>query len=567
MYPVMGSIAPEQEKITKESGRVTMDRNARQTVSAAAVLACAWPALLLATVCLLPFLNKPFLIDDPWYLTMAQQIVKHPAHPMDFEICWNNALLSGDCRKASQFASGNPLLGQVGQGYVLVATILGGAHEWMAHLTQLVMAWIAILTMTSLVLRFGWGRWHAIAGALLLVAIPPFLPMASTAMPDVLATALALIAIERLAAWKAEEKWSQGAAAAMALGLAGFARSHLVLLLPLGAFFLLDSFNPREIFFQMRRKPWLWTPVLAGTCLLAIIILTLREHNLGVNPPGSEGSNFGRNLFSYLLFMAFPLPLAACWMTNRVSSGRWTTVVITAGVALVPWICRLPMGLAAALSFAVLGCVALFALLLEALEKRDHTALFLMLWLFIPLPIVFYVHLPMKYLLPCIPALIFLCFRLMEGVPLRAARIAALAMIVAGTGYSILILRSDEEFAEFGRDSLYQLISPHVAAGETVWYGGQYWSYWYAPLAGAKLTFPGGPQPRPGDLMVVDVFAGGYQELAHFPHRTLVDTIHYKYRFGRTMGAGIGLYSTNAGYWLWGFGEGPYDRYELWRVD
>jgi len=48
---------------------------------------------------------------------------------------------------------------------------------------------------------------------------------------------------------------------------------------------------------------------------------------------------------------------------------------------------------------------------------------------------------------------------------------------------------------------------------------------------------------------------------------TLVETIHYKYRFGRTMGAGIGLYSTNAGYWLWGFGEGPYDRYELWRID
>ena len=23
---------------------------------------------------------------------MAQQIVKHPAHPMDFGICWNDAL-------------------------------------------------------------------------------------------------------------------------------------------------------------------------------------------------------------------------------------------------------------------------------------------------------------------------------------------------------------------------------------------------------------------------------------------------------------------------------------------
>ena len=94
---------------------VTIDRDVRQAVSAVAVLACAWPALLLATVCLLPFLNKPFPIDDPWFLTMAQQIVKHPAHPMDFEICWNTGL-SDECTKAYQFASGNPLMGQVGQG-------------------------------------------------------------------------------------------------------------------------------------------------------------------------------------------------------------------------------------------------------------------------------------------------------------------------------------------------------------------------------------------------------------------------------------------------------------------
>ena len=66
-----------------------MDRDAPRSVSAAAVLACAWPALLLATVCLLPYLNKAFLIDDPWFLTMSQEIVQRPMHPMDFEICWN----------------------------------------------------------------------------------------------------------------------------------------------------------------------------------------------------------------------------------------------------------------------------------------------------------------------------------------------------------------------------------------------------------------------------------------------------------------------------------------------
>jgi hypothetical protein len=84
---------------------VTTNRDAPQTVSVVAVLGCAWPALLLAAVCLLPYLNKAFLIDDPWFLTMAKQIVQHPAHPMNFEICWNNGF---GCRTANQFASGNP---------------------------------------------------------------------------------------------------------------------------------------------------------------------------------------------------------------------------------------------------------------------------------------------------------------------------------------------------------------------------------------------------------------------------------------------------------------------------
>src|ERR1700722_16196381 len=212
---------------------VTMDRETQKSVSAITVLACAWPALLLATACLLPFLNKPFLVDDPHFLRMAWQIFRHPMHPMDFSECWP---LANDYMKAYLLTSGNALM-----GYVLVPTVLSGAHEWMANLTQLGLAWIAVVAMTSLALRFGWDRAHAIAGSLLLVTIAPFPPMASPAMPDILATAVALVAVERLAAWKVERKWSQGAAAAIALRLAGSARSHLALLLPLAAFFLLES--------------------------------------------------------------------------------------------------------------------------------------------------------------------------------------------------------------------------------------------------------------------------------------------------------------------------------------
>jgi hypothetical protein len=208
---------------------------------------------------------------------------------------------------------------------------------------------------------------------------------------------------------------------------------------------------------------------------------------------------------------------------------------------------------------AVLGCGALASLFYQAFKRRDHMGLFLALWLLIPLPIVYYVHLPIKYLLPCIPAVILMCFRLMEGFSVRVARIAAVALIAASTGYSLLILHSDAEFAEFGRDAMYRLISPNVAAGEKVWFGGQYWSYWYAPLAGATLTFPGGPQPKPGDLLVVGLFGGGgaHSPLERFPHRTLVEALSQNHRFGR-------IYN---GLWLWGFGDSENDRYELWRID
>jgi hypothetical protein len=545
-----------------------IDRDAPQTFSAVAVLACAWPALLLATLCLLPFLNKPFLVDDPWYLTMAQQIVRQPSHPLDFEICWNNPWLSGKCMKAAQFASGNPLLGQVGQGYVLVPTVLGGAHEWMAHLTQLVLVWIAIVSMSSLVLRFGFDRWHALAGALLLVAIPPFLPMASTAMPDILSTALTLVAIERLAAWKAEQKTSQGAAAAIALGLAGFARSHLVLLLPLAVFFLLDSIYPREMLAQVRRKPKLWFPVIAGFGLLSIIILITREHNFGVSPAhDSVGEqHILRNLLAYQLYLAVPLPLAICWFLNRLKAGRIVHIWSALAVA-VP--CLLLTGHSLVPFFVIFGVGAFCYLIFETLKSRDHFNLFVLLWLLIPLPIVFYVHLPMKYLLPCVPAVIFICFRWMDGYSVRFVRAAVLLFVIASTAYSVLILRSDAEFAEFGRDALYQLITPQVAVGEKVWFPGQYWSFWYAPLDGASLTNPDGSQPKSGDLVVVDVLAGGPvdQQLERFPRRTLVESVTHKYRFGRTMGSGIGLYSNGAGFWLWGFGESKYDRFELWRID
>jgi hypothetical protein len=306
---------------------------------------------------------------------------------------------------------------------------------------------------------------------------------------------------------------------------------------------------------------------LAGSALLAVIIAITREHNLAINPPPAFRGlqNIRYNLMAYLLYLVFPIPLGLCWLANRLKIGPLRIVVILtmAACAASFWHARWLV-----VFLAVVGLGMLTDLLYETLIRAEHTGLFLMLWILIPLPIVYYGHLPSKYLLPCMPAVILLCFRLMEGFSIRFSRAAAVALIVASTGYSLLILRSDAEFAEFGRDALYRLIRPHIAAGERVWFSSQFSGYWYAPLAGAILTFPGGPQPKPRDLLVVGLYEGGRTlVLPRFPNRTLVDAVTHNYRFGRTMGEGFGLYSNRVGYWLWGFGDGASDRYELWRID
>jgi hypothetical protein len=544
---------------TKMNTKVATDPSVSRTTSVFTVLASAWPALLLATVCLVPFLNKPFLNDDPFFLTQARQIVKHPLHPMDFTTCYDAVL---GCAKAYAMTPGDALM-----GYVLVPTILTGAHEWTAHLTQLLLVWIAIIAMTSLIFRFGWDRWHAMAGALLLVAIAPFLPMASNVMPDILGTTLAIVAMEQLAAWKAEQKWRQCAGTAIALGLAAFTRPHLTLLLPLAAFYLLGSADPKQALALFRRRFWLWTPVLAGGGLLLAIIAITREHNLAINPPTSVAglNNIPRNLRTYLVYLAFPFPLAACWLANRLKARLWRALVILALATGLTCILHPDRPLFSFLALISLGM--LLDLLYVALDKTDHSDLFLLLWILIPLPVTYYVLFSSKYCLPCMPAVILLCFRLMKGFPIRFLRAAAITLIAASTAYSVLILRSDDEFARFGRDAMYALIRPRVAAGEQVWYGTESCSFWYAPLAGATQVLPDGPQPRPGDFLVLDRLEGGYPYWAHISHRTLVETITHKYRFGRTMGAGVGLYNNLNAYWMWGFGESPDDRFELWRID
>jgi 4-amino-4-deoxy-L-arabinose transferase-like glycosyltransferase len=45
-------------------------------------------AALLPVVCLLPFLDKPFNMDDPIFIWTAEQILQHPSDFFGFKLNW-----------------------------------------------------------------------------------------------------------------------------------------------------------------------------------------------------------------------------------------------------------------------------------------------------------------------------------------------------------------------------------------------------------------------------------------------------------------------------------------------
>src|SRR5262249_38856450 len=152
------------------------------------------------------------------------------------------------------------------------------------------------------------------------------------------------------------------------------------------------------------------------------------------------------------------------------------------------------------------------------------------LWLLIPLPIVYYIQLPTKYLLACMPAVILTCFRLGSVVPGWIARTASILLIIGGTAYSLLILRADADFADFGRYALNAVIRPHAVVGEKVWFPNQFSANWYAAPAGAELLVSL-QKPKRGDLLVVGGEWDIKATLDKFPSRTLVQALEHECRF------------------------------------
>jgi hypothetical protein len=509
------------------------------------------PAIVLAGLLLVPFLNKPFTIDDPLFLREAKHALVDPLHPADFEQVWN----AGDRQRLSQY-----LLGGTLPAYVLAPVAALGGREWIAHLYQFLLLSVALLAGVSVARRLGCGPREAGSVCLLIAANPVTLAMAATCMPDVMALAFGLAGMERFLAFRDRVRFTAGIAAAMLFAAAVLCRASTLPLLAAAALLAMPG--------HWRSAARSWWPI----TLAALLVFTFGWLTRGAD--ASLGGafqaltalrNVPRNLVAFLCFQALAGPVLVYALLSR---GWKFAAAVTAIAALGIAVSKVFTAPNLA-QYAVPSAFGLCFVLAAAWLLRDVPfALPLGVWLCSGLIALPYVHMAAKYLLPGVPAAALL-------IALHASRLRqprgplTLALLVAlGWTAGALIVVGDATLAGSARAAVNRMIVPRLHHGSNVWAGGQWSFLGYAEDSGAHALANTPPFPRSGDFIVVSRL-DYYGKLRSLPlHLELLNTETDRrcgvFVLNRELAAGF--YSIRFGYLPFAVGCGEVDAYDLYRV-
>ncbi|HYW45518.1 MAG TPA: glycosyltransferase family 39 protein [Bryobacteraceae bacterium] len=521
-------------------------------------LKCAWPAIAVAALALLPFLNTPFTIDDPLFLQEARHAIQDPLHPQAFDVVWSAGL---------QMRASNLLAGGLAAPYILIPTVLSGNKEWVAHLTQIALLAVALFGTALVALRLGVDRRGAAVAALLAGTAPAVLGMAGTAMPDVAAMMYSVLGMERILAWRERRKWHRGLLAVVWLSLAALTRLHTVLLLAPAFVFLLDGIRARDIRSSFRNFPARFVTVAAVplVVLLAIRLAADPEalfDRVTVRQTYLELFRIAANVCAFFTHWFLTAPLTVSWLVLRWRNLSWRLAVFAIGcaTALAP-----KLGWAAYLAAAT--ALVFGDIFLNAVRHRDRVRLALGLWLMPALALAIYADLPSRYVVPLIPAAAILIARILPDARPAVRRWLPGAAVMAGLIVSILVLSGIRGLARAQRRAAQELVAPRTLAVEPVWFAGQWGFHWYAEAAGAKPAVWLGITPNTGDIIVVsliDVPAFA----RNWTRKRVIQRVAYD-SGGRVMDmdAGAGFFSNVYGYLPWVWAKGDANVFEVWRVE
>ena len=471
-----------------------------------------WTLALVTLAALLPFLAKPFNIDDPLFLWTAKQIQVHPANFYSFSVNWY-----GEMQPMWSVTENPPLAGYY---LALAATILGWS-ETALHFAFVLPAVAAVLGTYRLAKIF--CAWPMLA-ALATLLTPVFLVSATTVMCDV----------PMLAFWVwATVFWIEGIEknnsrklffSALLIALAALTKYFGACLIPLLVVYALAA--KRKFDWQLL---WLLLPVVT-LCGYQIATLALYGHG-GL----SEATGYAAYAKGFLGFSGLATALTALTFTGgclataffftpllwraRTQAALIVGAIVVAAILLPTVMAKYDpiQGVSRTLVefqivFWAAGGVGVLALTVaEIWERRDAQSWLLALWvcgtfLFAAL---FNWTVNGRSLLPMAPALgILLARRLEKKFPAGAKIVwprGATICLAAGAVLSLLVARADFSLAVADRQSAQQVCAKCGQGPGAVFFQGHWGFQYYMQQQGATALDVRHSRLQPGDCLVVPV--------------------------------------------------------------
>ena len=526
--------------------------------------------------CLLPFVAKPFHIDDPVYVRVAQHVLESPADFYGFEINWH-----GEPESVATFNKNPPGV----SFYLALAGALLGWSEIALHLAMLLPALALLLAVAALARRC---RASPRTAALTLLTLPAFLVSATTLMADVLMLALWCGAVVL---------WSDGiATGARGRLLGGGALAGLCVLTKYNGIALIPLLAACGIF--RRDRGWGWLPFL----LVPIGIVAAFDGYMRAVYGESPFGNVGAYALSYRPETVGPIERGAVGLSflgGGLLTGLlltpllWSRRTLAAGLLLVgalfamvlrldglgslvlrdeggthwPSVVQLVLFMACGIQWLVLAAV-------DLVNRRDASSWVLALWLGGIFVFATFLNWSTnaRAVLPAAPAAALLVARRLEdrfGRGAADARPWLLAPLVPALGVALAVAQADASLAESARTAAFELFERHGRSGSPIWFRGAWGFQHYAESLGMKKIDEGGTLLLPGSIAILPTNNTNVGVLA--PQAvSLIERAEFpaaRHLAVMAQPLGAGFYSDLFGPLPFAFGPAPTEHYYVLKVE
>ena len=451
----------------------------------------------------MPFLAKPFNVDDPLFLWAAKQIHAHPGNPYGFNVEWG--FREFPMAKVTE----NPPLACY---YLALAAGVFGWNEIGLHFAFLLPAIAAIIGTYQVARRLCQSPEWA---ALITLFTPVFLVSASAVMCDVLMLAFWVWAIAFWLDGIERKSFRPLAIAGVLISFAVVSKYFGVCLIPLLA--------AHGLAHQRRVGKWalaLLIP-LATICLYQLATRSL--YGAGLLGAAGHYAKFATQFYgvSKLNSLAVALAFTGGCVATAVFFAPllwWRTptligltiiaalsLVLVAGMVL-PKYPQIESSAWVEAQFVFWGVGGLGILALAAAElwrRRDAGSWLLAFWVWGTFVFAALVNWTVngRSILPMVPAVAVLIARRLDQLPIRLKSKAI--CLAAGAALSFVVVGADYNLAHDVREISANVSSAYKKPSEPLWFQGHWGFQYYMQLfGGSPVDFKSSPL-KPGDIVAV----------------------------------------------------------------